>query len=164
MTLSPSRPVIDKALKAFVKEFAGKSDLEVSMSEVTYHYLLSNRMLLVHSIREGIPFHLFELMKKAMPFTSEEWAVFLSISLKSLQRYQASGQRFKPAHSEKIFELAEVTEAGLQVFDDLNAFQHWLRTPTLALNGMKPFDLLRDSYGKDLVLAELQRIDHGIFA
>jgi uncharacterized protein (DUF2384 family) len=37
-----------------------------------------------------------------------------------------------------------------------------LETPSYALGGMKPMDMLRDSYGKELVMGELTRINHGI--
>ncbi|MEM0995601.1 MAG: MbcA/ParS/Xre antitoxin family protein [Bacteroidota bacterium] len=39
-----------------------------------------------------------------------------------------------------------------------------LETPNFSLGKMKPIDLLRNSFGKDLVLGELHRIDHGILA
>jgi putative toxin-antitoxin system antitoxin component (TIGR02293 family) len=60
--------------------------------------------------------------------------------------------------------MAEVTKTGLDTFGDMEKFKHWLNTPNFALGGMKPIDLIRDSYGKDLVIGELTRINHGIFA
>jgi uncharacterized protein (DUF2384 family) len=60
--------------------------------------------------------------------------------------------------------MAEVTQAGLEVFDNLNTLKLWLNTPNFALGSLLPIELLKDSYGKDLVLAELIRINHGILA
>jgi uncharacterized protein (DUF2384 family) len=40
----------------------------------------------------------------------------------------------------------------------------WLETPNFALGNQKPFELLKDSYGKEMVMGELTRIDHGILA
>lgn len=132
---------------------------------LSYREFLSDRMLLVQAIRAGIPYRLFVLIKDESPFSEEEWADFLSISLKSLQRYKAATDYlFKPNHSEKIFEIAEVTELGKAVFDNNEKFMLWLSTPSFALGNLKPVDLIRDSYGKEMVIGELHRIDQAIFA
>jgi putative toxin-antitoxin system antitoxin component (TIGR02293 family) len=59
--------------------------------------------------------------------------------------------------------MAEVTRAGLEVFGDIDKLKLWLNTPNFALGNHKPIELLRDSYGKDMVMSELIRISHGIF-
>jgi putative toxin-antitoxin system antitoxin component (TIGR02293 family) len=82
-----------------------------------------------------------------------------------LQRYKNEQDvLFNPIHTEKILELTEVTNMGVSIFDDLASFHEWLNTSSLALGNNKPAELLQDSYGKELVLAELNRIEHGIFA
>lgn len=81
------------------------------------------------------------------------------------QRHQNDpNYHFKPIHTEKIIELVEVTHFGEEVFDFAEQFYLWLNTPSLALGNIKPAELLKDSYGKDLVMGELNRIDHGIFS
>ncbi len=131
---------------------------------ITYKSLLRNKMLVAQSIRFGIPYYLFEEIQHQTPFTEEDWAEFLNLSTKSLQRYKAEGKHvFKPLHSEKIFELAEVTELGKEVFDDASKFYKWLDVPNIALSGYKPSDLIVSSYGKELVMDELVHIDQGIF-
>ena len=59
--------------------------------------------------------------------------------------------------------MAEVTQLGLRVFGDNDKFKLWLDTPNFALGQMKPIELLKDSYGKELVIGELTRIQYGIF-
>ena len=106
---------------------------------------------------------LFNLIKDSTPFTEENWADFLDISTKSLQRYRASSSfHFKPIHSEKIIEMAEVTKVGLDVFGDMEKLKLWLNTPNYALGQLKPIELLKDSYGKEMVISELTRISYGI--
>ena len=58
--------------------------------------------------------------------------------------------------------MAEVTNIGLEVFGDMGKFKLWLYTPNFALGNLKPIDLLRDSYGKEMVIGELTRINYGI--
>ena len=70
---------------------------------------------------------------------------------------------FKPLQSEKIIELAEVTALGNAVFDSQQQFYLWLITPSFALGNMQPIELLKDSYGKEMVVNELNKIDNGIF-
>ena len=125
---------------------------------------LNHKLLVVHSIRSGITFSLFSEITKITPFSDEDWAEILNISTKSLQRYRAEENfRFKPIHSEKIIEIAEVALLGNTVFDTSSKFYMWLSIPLFAMGSMKPIELLKDSYGKEMVLNELHRIDQGIF-
>lgn len=123
-----------------------------------------DRMMVVDVIRQGIPNPLFMSIKELAPFSDQEWSDFLDISLKSLQRYKKeSDYVFRSIHSEKIIELMEVTVVGLEVFDTAEDFAAWLNASSHALGNRRPIELLRDSYGKELVLTELQRIDQGVF-
>lgn len=126
---------------------------------------INNKLLLIKSIRIGLSYAFFHEIKSITPFSDEDWADILNISTKSLQRYkQEQNFLFKPIHSEKIIEIAEVSLLGNEVFEDSTQFKLWLQTPNFALGNMQPLELLKDSYGKEMVMGELHRIDHGIFA
>lgn len=56
-----------------------------------------------------------------------------------------------------------MTAVGLEVFDSQEDFAAWLNASSHALSNRRPIELLRDSYGKEMVLSELHRIDQGIF-
>ena len=119
---------------------------------------------MIAAIRRGIPFPLFEMIQAVSPFSEQDWAEILQLSAKSLQRYkQEEGFRFKRLQSEKIVEMAEVAQIGLEFFGDMERFKLWLNTPNYAMGNIRPIELLRDSYGKALVVAELTRATHGIF-
>ena len=60
--------------------------------------------------------------------------------------------------------MAEVINLGMEVFDTMDKFKLWLETPNYALGNLKPYDLLKDSYGKEMVVGELTRVEHGIFS
>ncbi len=126
--------------------------------------IFEDRLLLSKIIRGGISFSLFEKLKQISLFTDEEWAEYLNLSSKSLHRYSKEEDfRFKPIHSEKILELAEVVHAGLEIFGSSDKFNRWSKSESPALQNNRPIDLLMDSYGKEIVMDELNRIDHGIF-
>ena len=122
------------------------------MTKISFTNLLSNK-LLVMVIRKGIPYSIFTLIQNITPFSLNDWANYLDISSKSLKRYQQQNKPFKPSLTEKIIELAEVTNLGIEVFGNNEKFRVWLETPNYALGNLKPFDLLRDSYGKEMSLA-----------
>lgn len=129
---------------------------------ITYSDFLTNKMLMILVIREGVPYSLFNLIQHLTPFTEDNWAYFLDISTKSLHRYKQTSKSFKPIQSEKIIEMAEVTKVGLDVFGEMEKFKLWLETPNFSLGNLKPMELLKDSYGKELVISELTRINYGI--
>jgi len=114
-------------------------------------------------IKEGISQELFRIIQAWVPFSEESWAGLLGISTKSLQRYAKSKSTFKRLQSEKIIEVAEVAYLGLDIFGDRERFWLWLDTPSFAFAGRKPQELLSDSYGKEMLLSTLVRMDHGIF-
>jgi putative toxin-antitoxin system antitoxin component (TIGR02293 family) len=129
----------------------------------TFEDFLSDKMLMIEAIRAGIPYSLFDLIKHYTPFSEEDWANILDISAKSLQRYKsAPNHYFRSLQSQKIIEMAEVTKAGLDVFGDMDKLKLWLNTPNFSLGRLKPIDLLKDSYGKEMVIGELTRTNHGI--
>ena len=131
-------------------------------NNLTYSEFLSDKMLIITVIRTGVPYSLFNLIKDVTPFSEGDWANFLYISTKSLQRYKQASKQFKPLQSEKIIEMAEVTNVGKEVFGDMEKFKLWLDTPNFSLGNLKPMELLKDSYGKELVIGELTRINYGI--
>ena len=130
---------------------------------IKFDDFFENRMLAISVIRKGIPFSLFEKIVDYSPFSELKWAEFLDISTKSFQRYKlVENFHFKPIHSEKILEILEVLQSGLDLFGSFDKLDLWLKTPNFALGNMPPQELLKDSYGKDLVLGEIHRINHGI--
>lgn len=62
-------------------------------------------MLMISAIRRGVPYSLFDLIKNVAPFSDDDWADFLDVSTKSLQRYKQDAKQFKPIHSKKIIEM-----------------------------------------------------------
>ncbi|MBA2407388.1 MAG: DUF2384 domain-containing protein [Chitinophagales bacterium] len=135
-----------------------------SPKKLTYSKFFTNKMLMIEVIREGVPYSLFNLIQLHSPFSENDWANFLDISTKSLQRYKQTSKQFKPILSEKIIEMAEVTNVGLDVFGDMEKLKLWLDTPNFSLGNLKPIELLKDSYGKEIVVGELTRINYGILA
>ncbi len=143
---------------------AGENMPAIHSDDITLPIFFNDKLLIICLIREGVTSKLFLEIQESTPFNLSEWANFLNISSKSLTRYLQSSKAFKATQSERIIEMAEVTYKGLDVFGNMDTFKNWLETPSYALGNLTPKELLNDSYGKDLVLGELNRINYGIFA
>ena len=153
---------LDKEISLVLAE--AEAAYQTRSKKTTYSDFLSNPLQISQTIRGGIPYALFSTISDYTPFTEKDWAEFLDISTKSLQRYKQSNHQFKPLHTEKIIEMSEVTHAGLEFFKSNEKFRLWLDTPNFALGNLRPIELLKDSYGKEMVMAEITRLSHGIFA
>jgi putative toxin-antitoxin system antitoxin component (TIGR02293 family) len=156
---------LDKAVKLYALKVERDTNFNLVDKNVTYKKFLSDRMLIVHSIRRGLPYELYDLIKQRAPFKEDEWAEFLGVSTRTLHRNKATKDfYFDSIPSEKILELAEVTALGKDVFDTEEQFYQWLITPSFALGSLKPIQLLKDSFGKEMVMNELRKIDLGLFS
>ena len=123
-----------------------------------------NAYSLINAIKEGIRFSFFEKLAKNIPFTLREWASYLHLSERSLQRFKKEKGTFNTVSSEKIIEITMLNKYGTEVFGDQAKFNVWLLTKNVALGGIKPKDLLDSSFGIQLLKDELTRIEHGILA
>lgn len=156
---------LDKQIADLVKKATGMNVLRfINSNDISFDTFLSNKMLMITIIEHGLPYYFFESLLIYTPFETEDWLIFLDISSKTLMRYKENEKTFKPIQSEKIIEMAEVTHTGLEVFGNMEKLKLWLNTPNFSLGKSKPMELLKNSYGKDLVLTELTHINHGILA
>lgn len=142
---------------------AKKNELKEQL--ITYATLDDkNAYSLINAIKEGIRFSFFEKLAKNIPFTLREWASYLHLSERSLQRFKKEKGTFNTVSSEKIIEITMLNKYGIEVFGDQDKFNVWLITKNVALGGIKPKDLLDSSFGIQLLKDELTRIEHGILA
>lgn len=153
---------IDKDVNTLIKESA-ISPYRTMPKKIGFREIFRNRTELRHIIRRGIPYSFFNSLKNIAPFTETEWADFLELSTKSLQRLKKDERKFKPIYSEKIMEIAEVVNIGIDFFGNFEKFKLWLETPNFAIGNIKPLELLKDSYGIDMLKTELTNSEHGIF-
>ncbi|MFD0863856.1 antitoxin Xre/MbcA/ParS toxin-binding domain-containing protein [Sungkyunkwania multivorans] len=118
------------------------------------------KLRIIHASRSGVSrsdLKKFSL-RVALPLTKISEVVPASYSTLSKK------SNYDKEVSERLFEIAEVYAKGFEVFGDEKKFNNWIHEANLALGGIPPFSLLDTSYGVQIVLNELGRIDHGIFA
>ena len=156
---------VNESVKEYARNIDNRFNLNINPEHINFSNFFENKMLVIKAIRFGIPQNVFEKIQQITPFSEIDWAEYLDVSKKTLQRHRNDKYySYKSIHTEKILELAEVTLFGKSVFDTKEQFYLWLNTPSYALGHLKPSELLKDSYGKELVMRELNNIEHGVFA
>ncbi len=135
------------------------------MSKVKkYEFVDEDEVNLANMVREGVSVYRLTKLSDRIGLTMQEWADYLHLSERTIQRYKKDGKAFDPVHSEKIVVIELLYKKGIGVFGIEDNFYTWMDTKSIALGGVKPKDLLDTSFGITMVYDELGRIEHGIFA
>ncbi len=138
---------------------------ELTEPNITYETLDNkDAYSLISAIKKGIKYTFFEKLVKLSPFSINDWAIFLNISNRSIQRYKKGGGRFNVVSSEKIVEITMFYKYGIEVFEDKEKFSTWLNIKNIALGGIAPKELLDTSFGIGLLKDELSCIEHGVLS
>jgi putative toxin-antitoxin system antitoxin component (TIGR02293 family) len=124
----------------------------------------NNALAIIKMVRSGISFNYFTKLVRSTPFSLAEWAKYLQVSERTIQRNQKASKSFPPVQSEKIVDLAMLYKYGVEVFGNKNNFDTWLSSKSVVLGGRIPKDLLDTKFGVDMVKNELGRIEHGVLA
>jgi putative toxin-antitoxin system antitoxin component (TIGR02293 family) len=106
----------------------------------------------------------FKKIADKTPFTQGEWAAMLHVSERTLQRYAKSNGSFAYINAERAMQIANVAAEGKKTFGKVEMFYNWLKRKPVMLEGEISLTSLTTSYGIQLVLTELGRIQHGILA
>ncbi len=124
---------------------------------------VKNTVDFINRIREGISKAALDHLSAIIGLSGAEMAGIVHTSDRTLRRYSPD-QKLTADQSERIVELAKLYARGAGVFDSLELFKIWMSTPIDALGAKKPKEFLDTSMGIDLLMDELGRIEHGIFA
>ncbi|TCJ12075.1 DUF2384 domain-containing protein [Flaviaesturariibacter flavus] len=123
-----------------------------------------NLLAIIELVRAGVSVHDFNEISKITPFSQAEWAGYLQVSERTMQRNQKEQKPWPAIQSERIIELTMLYQYGVSVFGDQDAFNTWLGERNIALGGYVPKELLDTKFGVTLVKDALGRIEHGLFA
>jgi putative toxin-antitoxin system antitoxin component (TIGR02293 family) len=129
-----------------------------------YKFIEDDEINLANVVRDGLSYNYFSTLSDRIQVGVQEWADYLHISERTIQRYKKEGKVFDPIYSEKIILVELLYKKGIDVFGVEENFYTWMDTKSVALGGVKPKDMLDNSFGLTMVYDELGRIEHGIFA
>ncbi len=128
-----------------------------------FHRDYTSEMDVIEMSKQGVTKKVLISFADCFGFTPDRLAYMLPITLRTIQRYKST-QKFNPIISEHIIRLARLMIKGMEVFESRANFLRWFNTPNSALGGNLPSDLVSLQTGTQLVMDELIRIDHGVFA
>ncbi len=134
------------------------------MSITQFNSKLVDTVELIKISRKGIGINLFEDIVKSSSYTIKEWSKFLHLTERTIQRYKKENRKFEKLQSERIIEIAKLQLKGQEVFGSRTNFDDWMNSKIIALGNIRPIELLDNSFGIDLLMDELGRIEHGILA
>ena len=123
---------------------------------------VNNEMDLILLTRSGLPKKTLDALSKRLNISMERLSQLLHISLRTLQR-KAPGEHLSVHVSEQILAIAEVIRRGIEVLGDESQLEIWLHSELPALSDRKPIDLMDTSFGTQLLLKILGRIEHGVY-
>jgi len=129
-----------------------------------YKFLEDDEVNLTFMVREGISFSYLTKLSNHIHFNIDDWASYLHLSERTIQRYKKENKTFDPIYSEKIIMIELLYKKGIEVFGDENKFYAWMDYKSIPLGGVKPKELLDTAFGINMIRDELGRIEHGILA
>ena len=106
----------------------------------------------------------FKKIADKVPFTQQEWSDILHISERTLQRYAKANSTFPFSVTDRILQIDKVIKKGVEVFGNLDKFISWIRSNPFMLEGNLSLHSLATFEGINMVLTQLGRIEHGLFA
>ncbi len=135
----------------------------MGIGNVKQYAYVNNEGDFITVIRNGLPKLAMDKMVLYTGISSVEMAEIIRISDRTLRRYTKETV-FNPEQTERLIEIAKLYARGEEVFGSLAQFNHWMSSEILALGNKKPKAFLDTSIGIQILLDELGKIEHGIFA
>jgi putative toxin-antitoxin system antitoxin component (TIGR02293 family) len=124
----------------------------------------SDILELIDVTREGIDYKTFHEFTVSFPLNISTWSKILNMSERTIQRNRRENKRLDPIHSEKLLLIILLFNKGVSVFGNTSNFLAWINSKSIPLGGVKPIDLLDNSFGINMVKDELIKIEHGVLA
>ncbi len=124
---------------------------------------IQNRLDMIELGSRGLSKQALLNLAKYLAISPGRLAALLSVSERTLQRYTPN-KHLDRVVSEQILRIAEVAARGTEVFGDKEKFLKWMNFESNAFGNRTPVSLLISTFGVEMVLDELGRIEHGVFS
>lgn len=105
----------------------------------------------------------FAKIAAKVPFTQKEWANILHLSEKTLQRYSKDNKSFEGIYVDRILQLEQLIDIGLETFTDADALYRWLKKEKLVLGQTLTFESLYSAQGIQDITDQIGRIQYGVY-
>jgi putative toxin-antitoxin system antitoxin component (TIGR02293 family) len=117
---------------------------------------------LIIKIKKGLPVSSFEKLRKKLGVSDHFLSQIVNIPKRTLTRRKQQG-KLNADESEKVLRIARLYDQALEVFEDQQAAEKWLKEPARGLGQAIPLKYARTELGAREVERLLIRIEHGVF-
>ena len=156
--------IVNEPLSAYnTNTTAGRTIGMMGMNGKKEFEAIKNENDFINVIRTGIPKQAMTYLMTIADLSLLEMASITHTSDRTLRRYKPN-QKLSQEQSERMIELARLYSRGEEVFGTIASFRQWMDTILLSFGNKKPKDFLDTSLGINMLLNELGRIEHGVFA
>ena len=131
--------------------------------EETLPYSLDSELGLIELARKGVTKKAVQKLAALGSLSMKKMAELLPISERTLQRYKDTVRLNKDA-SEHVIIISRALLKAEAIFNDAEKLKNWLHSPSLALGQRTPLSLLDTSFGAQMVMDELGRMEYGVYS
>lgn len=118
---------------------------------------------LIEITRKGLPKSVVSTLSTILGISMEKMSDLIHVSHRTIQR-KSDTDLLNVYSTEQILEIAEVISRGIEVLGTLESFTSWLHSEIRHLDHQKPVSFLDTSFGTNLILNTLGRIEFGIYS
>jgi putative toxin-antitoxin system antitoxin component (TIGR02293 family) len=118
---------------------------------------------LIRLTREGVRKSSLKTLASYLGISMEVMSGLLHTSYRNLQRKDDESV-LDTLKTERVLELASFAQRGIQVIGEKEAFAEWVHSPLVALDNKKPIDFLDTSFGINVLLKILGRLEQGVYS
>ena len=117
---------------------------------------------LIRKVQRGFPVSSFEKLRRKLDVSDNLLSRVIDIPKRTLTRRKQQG-RLNVVESEKVLRIARLYDKALEVFEDEEAAEKWLKEPARGLGGVIPLEYAKTKLGAQEIEKLLIRIEHGVF-
>ena len=117
---------------------------------------------MIRKIQRGFPVSSFEKLRRKLDVSDNLLSQIIDIPKRTLTRRKQQG-RLNVVESEKVLRIARLYDKALEVFEDEEAAEKWLKEPARGLGGVIPLEYAKTELGAQEIEKLLIRIEHGVF-
>jgi putative toxin-antitoxin system antitoxin component (TIGR02293 family) len=117
---------------------------------------------LILKVKKGLPTSSFEKLRKKLDVSDNFLSQIVNIPKRTLNRRKQQG-RFNADESERVLRVARLYDKALDVFEDEEMAENWLKKPARGIGGTPPLKYADTELGAQEVERLLIRIEHGVF-
>ena len=124
---------------------------------------ISSEMDLISLSRHGVRKSSLRSLAGYLGTTMEKMSSLVHSSHRNIQR-KDDDELLDTLKTEKVLELAAFIKRGIDVIGTEAAFKEWVHSPILALGNRRPIDFLDTTFGIQMALKVLGRLEQGVFS